>query len=265
MTALHVLGSGSRGNAFALQCGGDVLLLDAGFSARETVRRASACGVNLDALVGIVLTHEHGDHAQGAPRLARPRRVPVAASPGTWQALRDRDSLNHLPLKDGQPVRLGRFVLESARSSHDAAEPVAIAVTCPDGARVGIAYDLGRPTAAVRLLLRRCHALVLEANHDEVLLRTSGYPPSVQQRIAGSGGHLSNTAAAALAAELLHHDLELVLLAHLSARCNTVACALESVGEVLRREGFIGELDAARQDCHAAPYHIRRPPMAATG
>ena len=45
---------------------------------------------------------------------------------------------------------------------------------------------------------------MLEANHDEILLRTSDYPPAVQQRIAGSGGHLSNRAAAELLAEVVH-------------------------------------------------------------
>ncbi len=62
---------------------------------------------------------------------------------------------------------------------------------------------------------------MLEANHDEVLLRTSDYPPSVQRRIAGSGGHLSNRAAAELLGELHHPELAIVVLAHLSQRCNT--------------------------------------------
>ena len=62
MTVLHVLGSGSRGNCFLLEADGRVLLLDAGFSARELTRRAEEAGVSLAAAVGIALTHEHGDH-----------------------------------------------------------------------------------------------------------------------------------------------------------------------------------------------------------
>ncbi len=88
-----------------------------------------------------------------------------------------------------------------------------------------VAYDLGRPTSALRYLLRGVHALVLEANHDEVQLRTSDYPPVVQRRIAGSTGHLSNRAAAELLAELHHPGLGAVVLAHLSEHCNTAADA----------------------------------------
>ena len=77
MTMLTVLGSGSRGNASALTEGDAVLLIDAGFSAREIARRAEQAGVSLDRLCGIALTHEHGDHAQGA--LQPSRYTPAAA------------------------------------------------------------------------------------------------------------------------------------------------------------------------------------------
>jgi phosphoribosyl 1,2-cyclic phosphodiesterase len=256
MIRLHLLGSGSRGNCFVVEDGARALLLDAGFSAREIRRRASLLGLALERAVGIALTHEHGDHAGGACRLAEALGVPIAASDGTWQALRNRERVRHVPLKGGDGLALGPFTVECARSSHDAADPVAIAVTCADGTRIGVAYDLGRPTSAVRLLLRDCHAIILEANHDEVLLRTSGYPASVQQRIAGSGGHLSNTAALDLLTEVLHHELELVVLAHLSARCNTADCARSAVEPGLRREGFTGRLVVAPQAVADEPLEL---------
>ncbi|HEU4827770.1 MAG TPA: MBL fold metallo-hydrolase, partial [Gemmatimonadales bacterium] len=61
MTSLHVLGSGSRGNCMAVTCDGATLLVDAGFSARETARRAALAGVALESVVGIAITHEHSD------------------------------------------------------------------------------------------------------------------------------------------------------------------------------------------------------------
>ena len=66
-----------------------------------------------------------------------------------------------------------------------------------------------RPRCAICFATSR--AIVLEANYDDVPLRTSEYPPSVQRRIAGSGGHLSNRAAAELLAELHHPDLAVVV------------------------------------------------------
>jgi phosphoribosyl 1,2-cyclic phosphodiesterase len=263
--SLHVLGSGSRGNAFAVAAHGHVLLVDAGFSAAELERRAAQAGVALDRLAGIALTHEHGDHASGALRLARTHGVPILASPGTWRALGADARVRHVALSAATRAEIGPFTLLACPTSHDAAEPVAIGVELPDGPSVAFAYDLGRPTAAVRYLLRRRTVLVLESNHDEVRLRTSGYPPSVQQRIAGSGGHLSNRAAAELLADVHHDALAAVVLAHLSERCNSAEDALATVQPALRRAGFRGLLACAPQDAPLAPITIAPPAGAQFG
>lgn len=249
MIRLYVLGSGSRGNCCAVEADGVALLLDAGFSAREIERRASAAGLDLARVAGIALTHEHGDHACGAPRLARHLGVPVLTAAGTWECLASAmRGATHRGIGFRTTVEMGPFRVEACPTSHDAADPVALAIRTADGTGIGVAYDLGRPTAAVRFLLRDLTALVLEANHDEVQLRTSGYPPVVQRRIAGSGGHLSNRAAAELLSELHHPGLAVVVLAHLSERCNTADDARATVAPALRRVGFGGTLHVAAQD-----------------
>jgi phosphoribosyl 1,2-cyclic phosphodiesterase len=258
VTRLFALGSGSRGNCFALASDGAVLLIDAGFSAREIERRAEAGGVSLDEVIGIALTHEHGDHARGAARLAARLGVPILTAPGTRDRLpADARRAVHVPLGLTAEVALGPFTVRACPTSHDAAEPIALAMHTADGARVGVAYDLGRPTSATRYLLRGLTAIVLEANHDDVLLRTSGYPPVVQQRIAGSGGHLSNRAAAELLTELHHPGLGVVVLAHLSQRCNTAAEARAAVEPALRRAGFRGVLLVAEQDVPLPAIDVR--------
>lgn len=258
MTRLFVLGSGSKGNCFALVSDGAVLLIDAGFSRRETERRAVKAGLDLAGLVAVVLTHEHTDHISGLAGLIRRRDVPVLASHGTWARVGRRvTSARHRILGMRDTVELGPFVITACPTSHDAADPLALAVECADGVRVGVAYDLGRPTAAVRYLLRDAHALVVEANHDEVLLRTSSYPPVVQQRIAGSNGHLSNRAAAELLRELCHAGLGHVVLAHLSERCNTPACARAEVSAVLDQLGYDGQLHVAEQSAPLPGFELR--------
>ena len=249
MITLYVLGSGSRGNCFAVESEGVALLIDAGFSAREIERRAERAGLDLSQVAGIVLTHEHGDHACGAPLLARRLQVPVLTAPGTWRHLAaTMEDAEHRALGLCARVELGPFTIEACPTSHDAAEPLAVVVRGSEGASVGVAYDLGRPTTAVRYLLRNLTAIVLEANHDEVQLRTSEYPPVVQRRIAGSAGHLSNRAAAELLVELHHPGLLAVVLAHLSQHCNTAAEARATVARALRRVRFRGALHVADQD-----------------
>lgn len=257
MITLYVLGSGSRGNCFAVETDGVAVLIDAGFSVREIERRAESVGLDLGRTAAIALTHEHGDHTCGAGSLARRLGVPVLTAPGTWSRLLNRmEDAEHQPLGLCSRVELGPFTIEACPTSHDAAEPLAIVVRAHDGASVGVAYDLGRATMAVRYLLRNLSAIILEANHDEFQLRTSSYPAVVQRRIAGSAGHLSNRAAARLLAELHHPGLSIIVLAHLSEHCNSPADARATVSPVLRRIGFEGVLHVADQDQPLPPLFV---------
>ena len=260
MTSLVVLGSGSQGNAFALVHDGALLLLDAGFSLREIDRRLSAASLDPAALVGVAITHEHGDHAMSAAKLARRHAVPLLASMGTWRGVaRGGEPCEWLPLGSRGATAVGPFTISACATSHDAAEPIALGVVVADGCSLGMATDLGRPTQAVRWFLRHRHCLVLEANHDATMLRTSGYPLVVQQRIAGPGGHLSNADCAQLLAEVYHEALDTVVLAHLSQRCNRAELARTTVTARLADAGFGGELHLAVQDGPMAPIALKAP------
>jgi len=247
---LTVLGSGSRGNAVLLESGDGALLVDAGFSFRDLSRRLAAAGCDAARLVGVALTHEHGDHVRGAPGAAAAWGVPLLASAGTLAALAPRlkPGTTTCILAASAPHRCGGFTLRAYPTAHDAADAIMLVVEDGDGRRVGIAYDVGSPTAALKHACRELDALVLETNHDEVLLRSSSYPPAVRARIAGHGGHLSNREAALLAAEVAHAGLAILVLAHLSDRCNTPELARDAVAGALRGTAFRGRLLVARQD-----------------
>lgn len=257
---LTVLGSGSKGNAFVLEQGSDLLLIDAGFSHRELERRMAQADLVPGKLTGIAVTHEHGDHASGATRMAARLKVPLIASSGTWSRLRrGGEPCEFRPLDSRATVEVGGFALTACPTSRDATEPLALAITLANGVSVGVAYDLGRPTQALRYFLRNRHCLVLEANHDETLLRTCGYPATVQERIIGPGGHLSNLAAARLLEELHHAALGTVVLAHLSQRANHPERAREVVGASLSAKGFQGRLVVASQDGPMEPLVLAPP------
>ena len=259
---ITVLGSGSRGNAFAVTAAGVTVLLDAGFGPRTLAKRAAAAGVDLETIVGIVLTHEHGDHARGAPALARRTGCAVYGSRGTLSALRSKlRDVRMVPVACHTDLGIGPFTLHACRTTHDANEPIALRLTGPHGdARVGLAYDLGRPTAATRYLLREVECLLLEANHDELMLRMGSYPPVVRDRIGGSRGHLSNRAAGQLLADLCHDHLRAVVLVHLSEQCNTPELAEREVRACLDGRRFPGRLHVARQDTPLAPIDLAAGP-----
>lgn len=244
---LTVLGSGSRGNALLVESGGDALLVDAGFSHRDLEQRMQRAGRAPASVRGIVLTHEHGDHARGASRAAATWGVPVAASRGTLAALALRNGTASIALSPSRAVAVAGFRVTAYPITHDAADPVMVVVEDAAGLRTGVAFDAGTVTTALQHALRGLDAVVIESNHDEVMLRSSSYPASVRARIAGVGGHLSNRQTAELLAGAAHGGLSLVVLAHLSELCNKAELARECITTALRRTAFKGRVVVACQ------------------
>ncbi|MCH9014490.1 MAG: MBL fold metallo-hydrolase [Gemmatimonadetes bacterium] len=255
---LSSVGSGSKGNCFAITTAGQTILVDAGFGPRTVQKRLRDSGHQLGHVVAVAVTHEHGDHSRAVDSLARRFRCEVIASKGTLDRLRDRlGDIRTRTVSPHSPLGAGPFSVTGCPTSHDAAEPMAFLVEGPEqGQSVGFAYDLGRPTSSLRFLLKNAACLVIESNHDEELLRSGEYPPAVQQRIAGSAGHLSNRATARLLDEIVQPGLKRVLLAHLSDRCNDPELALRDARRALQASGYVGQLDALAQDAACGPYQI---------
>lgn len=65
---LIVIGSSSAGNAYALDAGGEILLLEAGIKMADVKK---AINFRLNEVVGCVVSHEHGDHAKYAAEYAK--------------------------------------------------------------------------------------------------------------------------------------------------------------------------------------------------
>jgi phosphoribosyl 1,2-cyclic phosphodiesterase len=83
---MTVLASGSRGNATVVAAGGTAVLVDAGLSCRELLRRMSMTGEDPAKLNAILITHEHLDHVAGLSVLARKLKIPVFFTQATHRA-----------------------------------------------------------------------------------------------------------------------------------------------------------------------------------
>lgn len=248
---VHVLGSGSRGNSILLETSEARVLVDAGLSGRQIQQRLEAIDVPPHTVSALVITHEHRDHSRGMGVFSRRWRVPIYLTRATASScaalLEGREEIHSY--HTGKPLDIADLCVEPFLTCHDAIDPVAVTIRQrSSGLKVGIATDLGTPTVPVRHALRNCHLLILEANHDDIMLREGPYPWSVKSRIASRHGHLSNRASAQLGRELCHPGLGGVVLAHLSHECNEPELAASVVGEVLRKAGFQAPLWVARQD-----------------
>jgi phosphoribosyl 1,2-cyclic phosphodiesterase len=242
------LGSGSDGNALVVEAGDTRVLVDCGFSVEETERRLARLGLAATDLAGILVTHEHGDHADGAGAFARRHGLRVWMTHGTLRATVEAGAAEAgvTVIESDAPFALGDLEVRPFPVPHDAREPVQFVLG--DGARrVGVLTDIGAPTRHVEAMLSGCEALVLECNHDEQMLAEGRYPGWLKARIAGPFGHLANAAAAALLAALDRSRLRHVVAAHLSEANNRPALARAALAGALGcDESWIGIADQAR-------------------
>jgi phosphoribosyl 1,2-cyclic phosphodiesterase len=250
-----VLGSGSKGNAVLLECGESRVLVDAGFPAGTIRKRLKAIGIPAESIEGVVITHEHSDHVRGAADGARRFGWRLHATAGTVVAAERLADTNVRTFERGGTLQFSHLELRAYASSHDAADPVVLVATARDsGTRVGIAYDLGFASSAVRRALASVDVLLLESNHDEGMLRAGPYPWHLKHRIASRTGHLSNRAAGEIARECVHRSLGDVVLAHLSEVNNDPRTATSAMAAALRRTGFRGRVTATAQRDISGPF-----------
>ena len=230
------LGSGSKGNATLVASDSGAILIDCGFSMRETLARLAGVGMAADDLDAVLVTHEHGDHVRGVAMLCRRFGVPVYATRGTIAAVSaGRHALQGCEvhaLEAGQVFRAGPFRCLSVPVPHDAREPCQYVLEAGNR-RLGVLTDLGSLTTAVVESYAECDALMLEANHDLQLLQLGPYPPSLKRRVGGALGHLNNAQSATLLSHCNVDRLQHLVLSHLSEQNNTPDHALAAVHAVV--------------------------------
>lgn len=241
-----LLASGSKGNAYFVKSGSSAVLVDCGISARQTLLRMQAVGLDEGAVKAIIITHEHKDHTNGARVLAKRLRCPVMATPATWQAMGGLESVRHQPFEAGRAFEVDGLKFRPFTVSHDAADPVGLVVSA-GSARLGIATDLGIVTRLVLTRLTGCQALIVESNHDPVLLANGPYQQWLKQRVRSREGHLSNQQGAELLSRVQTKELRHVVLAHLSEINNRPELAQEASSQALERAGSRASLHVAAQ------------------
>jgi phosphoribosyl 1,2-cyclic phosphodiesterase len=312
MVRMTVLASGSKGNSTIVASTKTRILVDAGLSCRELIKRMRIAGEDPEALDAILITHEHQDHVQGLAVAARKLGIPVYLTEPThrawvrWMTPRKRityaewleqrrkqgaalsaegpatpdagagsrvpaeagvrvsadvtsdfeaepdaeekaaaeESLcepekdpTSLPaveyFQSGTAFRIGDIGVTPFTIPHDAVDPVGFVFEV-EGARVGIATDLGYIPSNVQVHVRHCDLLMLESNHDLEMLRDGPYPWAVKQRVMSRVGHLSNDATAEFLERSYDGQAVYVVLAHLSESNNLPELARYAAERALR-------------------------------
>lgn len=258
-----VLGSGSTGNAVLISTEKTNVLVDAGMSAREILRRLALMGLEREDLDGVLITHEHGDHAGGLRVLLNSVDCPVYISRATEDSYYDtraggrngdsesskrQAALNNrtVEIESDHEFRIGDLDFEPFCVPHDAADNFGF-VAKKDGVRVATLMDFGHMTDLIKERLCGCDAIIVESNHSRDMLRACAvYTWELKQRILSRTGHLSNEDLS----DWLQNDFDgsarYVVLAHLSQRANephlarlTAESALQMRAPLFRAETTI--------------------------
>ena len=228
------IASGSSGNCIYVGSDTTHLLVDVGISGKRTEAGLKELDLSMRDIDGIFITHEHAYHIAGLGVLVRKYEIPIYATKGTINAIKNSNAVGKIPdelfcpISADEKIVIKDLVCNPMRISHDAAEPVAYRIQ-HGKKRVGIITDLGNYNDYTVESLKGMDALLLEANHDVNMLQVGPYPYYLKQRILGDRGHLSNERAGQLLCSLLHDKLQSVMLGHLSKENNLPELAYEAV------------------------------------
>jgi phosphoribosyl 1,2-cyclic phosphodiesterase len=245
LLAVTSLGSGSAGNALLLRTAGAVLLVDCGVGVRRLLRALDAVGLTMADVDALLISHEHSDHIRELPRFIA-QGTAVLSTRGSARAA-DVPTRLWQETRADRPLRLADVEVIAIPVCHDAEEPCGFLIRSASGS-VTVVTDLGCPSPAAVEAIAESRLVVLEANHDEAMLRGGPYPQHLQRRILSDSGHLSNAGCADLLVRGIRGSTQppTVWLAHLSQTNNRPHLAKQTVQRRLAQVGL-------RLDLHALP------------
>lgn len=243
------IASGSSGNCIYMGSDNTHILIDDGISRKRVVEGLNKIGLDISDISAVLVTHEHSDHIDGLGVLLRKNQIPVYASAGTIQGIRQYSKTKDLDpelfhvVEADDDFCIQDLSIHAMNIYHDANEPYAYTVS-DNRKKMGVITDLGHYDDYIVNNLQGLNSLIIEANHDIRMLETGPYPYYLKRRILGDRGHLSNESSGRLLNELLNDDLKHVLLGHLSHENNYADLAFETV----RLEINLGENEYKAED-----------------
>jgi phosphoribosyl 1,2-cyclic phosphodiesterase len=232
--SVQSLGSGSSGNAFIVMTDEGCLLIDCGVGIRSLTKDLQDRNILVSDIDTICVTHEHSDHIRTLPKVIRHDTTIFATDGTAIRSAVNRDM--HVRAIGDTPQKVGDITVWPLPVLHDAQEPCGFMLELPDSSRVTMLTDLGSWHESLVEYVRASNLIILEANHDEEMLRTGPYPQYLKKRVASDVGHLSNRHSGIALGQALRtttHQPE-IWLAHLSEHNNLPFVAEETVRTALR-------------------------------
>lgn len=244
-----MLGSGSTGNCGLLKTAQSTILIDAGFSCKQTKRMLLKQGIAPEQVDAVFITHEHFDHIQGLRGLRKYENIRFFANENTMSAIERKYTfdIQWLTFHTGDKMTFNDLSVCSFTLPHDAADPIGYVFSTQDGVDGHIKSmawmtDLGYIPSHVIKYVSDVDLLVIESNYDNELLENDTKRPDyVKDRIRSRYGHLSNKMAINFVMGNRSNKWKKVIFAHVSADCNDEVI----IKEMLKNEDCPFEFEIA--------------------
>ena len=237
-------GSGSSGNCCYLGTRNAGILIDAGILTETIVDTLKENGIKMENIVGICLTHDHGDHVKYAYNIVRKHKhMKVYCTNRVVNGMLRKHNISkrikdyHSPIFKEIPFKLGDFEITAFDVPHDGDDNMGFFVRHGDKNFV-VATDLGAISERARHYISQAHYLMIEANYDKEMLIKGTYPDYLKRRIQTDRGHMDNVETAAFLSEIYTPQLKYIFLCHLSNDNNTPEIALNTISKALKDKGL---------------------------
>ena len=134
MVKIKTFGSSSAGNSYLLSEEGSALLLEAGIQPKKMT-------LNWSEVEGLLITHEHNDHAKYAKDYIRRGAFNIHCTPGTAKGIKGVENYRINACSYLQPFKINDWRILPFKTEHDVAEPAGFLIETPKGKRVLFATD----------------------------------------------------------------------------------------------------------------------------
>lgn len=248
---ISILGSGSGGNSIFLESEGTKILIDAGFSCKKIEERLNSIGESLKEIKALLITHEHGDHIQGAGIISRKFNIPIYITPESYRAGEGKlgkVSDENLKLIENKFIVNDSLLINPFDVMHDAERTVGYRIESQNGKIAAISTDIGYVSNIVRENFKDIDVMVIESNYDYNMLMKCNYPWDLKARVKSRNGHLSNNEAAKFIKEMYNERLKKVYLAHISKDSNNPEIVRDTIEQELRSGRIALPFELAKQD-----------------
>lgn len=225
---IHLLASGSKGNA-CLVCDGDAhVLIDCGTTKKYLSQSLHKYGLDFEHLDALVITHDHGDHISQVKHFSNiPVYSPVVI-----------DGIDHFHVQAQKSFMVESLRFTPIALSHDA--PFTMGYIIENGLeKLVYITDTGYVNQQYFSLIQNADYYVFEANHDIEMLMATNRPHYLKARIYGDSGHMNNEDSGQVLAKIIGDKTKMIILAHISEQANTQQMALQSVVTILKQQQVV--------------------------